>query len=943
MATASGGREGPPRADFLPAEYRPAEYRSGPFLSEAQSIVIPITPAQSPPRRLLGLRRRLTLWVLLTGLVLLAVASAASREQKRRAAEDELRRAAVLLQQVILAQSATSGCAALIDQARPRLLDVRRHAGYDLALYSGDRVLLSTLSSRVNPAPVDPFPAAPPIPSDLAAAVLEGNLPLFRPLDVQGQRRLAAFIGFTGKLPHDLGCQRLVLLLLQPMPQANDVRDLIPLGLILFLVASALLLPVRLTRLLGRLHDRVAALSPRGPGLDAPYNPELFAPRTLDLFRLTPLDEKILRRGDELGDLSRVFAQLIDAMRENEARLGARVRELTTLHAIGRAISSVLDLEEALRKIVSEVVAVFAARRGALVLVGPGMRYSLGAGVRIDPAAADAVAALGEVLVRRGGRVRIDDLGKDPELAAAARHGGLSGSLMAAPLDQQGSILGVLMITRSRGRQRFTDSDLQLLATVADQASTAISNARLYDEVQRSSEDLELRVKERTLDLVMANQELARVVENLRLAQAQLLLSERLAGLGQLVAGVAHEINSPAAAIRGAADSLQENVVRMGERARQLAELPMPEAIRARFLQTCDDIAPNLHAGVLPAPAQVRRRARDLAADLGDLCDPQSGPDESTALLDTCHIAAELDVKDPIMRELADAARTLWADPSGKTQSTHLAQGPRPTHSVQPVHALTVMVGYLEQRAYLHRNAHQIRAAIVQITRIVGALKSYSHLDQARVVLTDVHEGLETTLIILHSELKYGILLTRKYGKVPAIYAYVDELNQVWTNLLHNAVQALNERPDPPAPNEITIETGHTMTLPPATGPAAPRPAAERTSSRTGELPGLRLTGPLRQYEPDQEPFSDSAPADGEGYVWVAIEDNGPGIPEGVLPRIFEPFFTTKHKGEGTGLGLDIVQGIIRKHGGRIDVASESGKTRFIVWLPVKGPAAAHT
>src|SRR4029079_13608022 len=118
-----------------------------------------------------------------------------------------------------------------------------------------------------------------------------------------------------------------------------------------------------------------------------------------------------------------------------------------------------------------------------------------------------------------------------------------------------------------------------------------------------------------------------------------------------------------------------------------------------------------------------------------------------------------------------------------------------------PKLAFNALVGYLEQYAYLFRNTHSIRTAIRRITRIVGALKGYSHLDQAKVTPSDLHEGIENTLVILHSELKYGITVTRKYAELPNVPVYVDELNQVWTNLIHNAVQALGGR------GEIVIET----------------------------------------------------------------------------------------------------------------------------------------
>jgi signal transduction histidine kinase len=200
--------------------------------------------------------------------------------------------------------------------------------------------------------------------------------------------------------------------------------------------------------------------------------------------------------------------------------------------------------------------------------------------------------------------------------------------------------------------------------------------------------------------------------------------------------------------------------------------------------------------------------------------------------------------------------------------------------------SLEPLAGYLREIAFLARSAGTIRTAIGSIRRIVGALKRYSRLDEAPLERVDVHAGIEDTLVILAHQLKSddnGVNVKRAYGKLPPITAYVGELNQVWTNLIHNAVQATGRR------GEILIET-------------------------TVE----------------------------DGDVQVAIQDAGPGIPADVLPRIFEPFFTTKGKGEGTGLGLSISHRIVEKHGGTIRVKSEPGCTRFEVRIPIEGPLYAR-
>jgi signal transduction histidine kinase len=547
------------------------------------------------------------------------------------------------------------------------------------------------------------------------------------------------------------------------------------------------------------------------------------------------------------------------AVKENQERLAARMREIVTLHEIGRAVSSVLGLDEVLRKIVEEVASVLGAERGALLITRPDGGLSIGAGVRLQ--GAEMLPALGEVLQRRGGPVRIEDVHEDDELRVAAENARVAGPLLAVPLEQKDRNLGMLVVTR-RQDQPFTDGDLRLVATFANQAATAISNARLYDEVQKSSEELEIKVKERTFELVVANRELEKTLNELRAAQAALVHSERMAGLGQLVAGVAHEVNSPAAAIQGAVDNLSDNVQRLARRARELSDVKLPPEERMRFFALVEQLAPRLAGARVEAPALVRRQARELATKLAQLGVPNA---ESA-----CRTLVEIGA--------AEAAYNL----------AQLAQAPDASGEGGSIKSLEALTGYLEQYAYLFRNTHAIRTAIRRITRIVGALKGYSHLDQAKVSATDLHEGIENTLVILHSELKYGINVTRDYAELPAVPVYVDELNQVWTNLIHNAVQALGGKGD------ILIET---------------RVADEKEGAS----------------------------------VAVTVQDNGPGILPDVMPRIFEPFFTTKPKGEGTGLGLGIVKQIVDKHGGKIDVTSKPGCTRFTVRLPIAGPERATT
>ncbi|MDQ3298878.1 MAG: HAMP domain-containing histidine kinase, partial [Myxococcota bacterium] len=205
------------------------------------------------------------------------------------------------------------------------------------------------------------------------------------------------------------------------------------------------------------------------------------------------------------------------------------------------------------------------------------------------------------------------------------------------------------------------------------------------------------------------------------------------------------------------------------------------------------------------------------------------------------------------------------------------------------------VVASLTDHVYLHRTASTVRHAVGQIQRIVGALKTYSHLDQqATRIEADLHEGLETTLAVLHHTLR-DIVVERHYGDLPRVPVYVDELNQVWTNLISNAQQAVSGRAQPGAGNE----------------------------SRPLHLgPGGSIT------------IETAVDAEGKVAI-VRVIDDGPGVPEDVLPRIFEPFFTTKPKGEGTGLGLGIARQIVDKHGGELHCQSEPGRTVFEVRLPI--------
>ncbi|MBA3451548.1 MAG: GAF domain-containing protein [Deltaproteobacteria bacterium] len=570
--------------------------------------------------------------------------------------------------------------------------------------------------------------------------------------------------------------------------------------------------------------------------------------------------------GDELTDLATAFNQMTSTLKDNQARLAARMREIVALHDAGRAVSSVIDLDSVSRKIVDAVARTFDIQLAALWLVEGGDRPQLRASAararRADVssalatdealAAADALRSLAEEVQRTRQPIRLERAAADATYSESAKRAGAPGPLVALPLDRKARVVGVLAVGRAEDAREFSEADFNLLTTFADQAGAAVENALLYQEVREASEELEKKVRLRTAELTAINTELGKALANLRETQAQLILSERMAGLGLLVAGVAHEINSPTAAIRGSIDGLGAALMRVGRHGAELATRASVPAAGQAITDFLEKFAPQLAERPLPTGLTARKAARDLVTAL------EAGTRTGAPLADPHGLAAEL----------ADLGVTV-----AEVHQLIEALGPDRAQARAVIAALT-------DHVYLHRTSSTIRHAIGQIQRIVGALKSYSHLDQqATRVEADVHEGLETTLALLHHALR-DIVVERRYGNLPRVAVYVDELNQVWTNLIQNAQQALAGK------GAIAIET-----------------AVE---------------------------IRDNSP-----WAVVRVIDDGPGVPTDALPQIFEPFFTTKPKGEGTGLGLGIARQIVDKHQGVLRCESEPGRTVFEVWLPI--------
>jgi signal transduction histidine kinase len=379
-------------------------------------------------------------------------------------------------------------------------------------------------------------------------------------------------------------------------------------------------------------------------------------------------------------------------------------------------------------------------------------------------------------------------------------------------------------------RQR--EQDLELKVQELEHLRLALEKAQ--DELLRNNQNLEFEVRERTA-------ELEATLESLQSTQHQLVLSEKMAALGQLVAGVAHEINSPIGAIKGSVGVMQDIMpVLVGAVPRLVQELP--PATYALFQQLVNEL---WHAPTeFSTPAEARKRKRALTEEL-----EAAGVGEYA-------------------RDYA--ARLVEAGLRGSVQ-------PYTQLLLHPLAADMVQTAY--QLGQLRVNLENIHLATDKTKKVVYALKSYAHsADTEAAQPLDLRENVDTVLTIYQNQLKHGIDLQVEYApEVPLVMAFSDQLSQVWTNLLQNAVQALNNK-----------------------GRIAIRVASHNQG------------------------------------VQVSIEDNGPGIPPDIQQRIFEPFFTTKKRGEGTGLGLDIVRKIVQRHQGTISLESQPGRTCFTVWIPVQ-------
>lgn len=401
------------------------------------------------------------------------------------------------------------------------------------------------------------------------------------------------------------------------------------------------------------------------------------------------------------------------------------------------------------------------------------------------------------------------------------------------------------IITRSKGSEvllavRREDEVIGEMALLRAEPRSATARAR--------NNSLLMRIPKQELDELLdtsaqATKALFRVLlERWQSTESRLRQSERMAQLGTLTAGLAHELNNPAAAVERSAGRIAEFVEAFGAELKGVLTGGLPPDLAEQLTALFGE---PFHRPKLDALAQS-----DLELDVEDWLTEHDMPNPWKLAPDLVEAGFDVDR----LAALADQFEG---------------------------HAVAVLPLLALQRRGLGL-IREVEVGASRLSAIVKALKGYSYLDQAPVQEINVTDGIDDTLLILAPKLR-DVTIVKEYGDLATIEAYGSELNQVWTNLLDNAADAVHMTDDP---NRIIIRT-------------------------YGE----------------------------EGWAIVEIEDNGPGIPAEIQHRVFDSFFTTKEPGKGTGLGLDISHAIVAdKHRGELSFESEPGRTTFRVRLPCQPP-----
>ncbi|MBW4488870.1 MAG: PAS domain-containing protein [Trichocoleus desertorum ATA4-8-CV12] len=505
---------------------------------------------------------------------------------------------------------------------------------------------------------------------------------------------------------------------------------------------------------------------------------------------------------NEQGETVRLFGTIFDitdrkqfevALKQSEARLREKAQREQLLNQLTNQIRSSLNLNQTLEAAVREIQSLLQLDRCLFVRYRQHIElpYWEITQEAKDPALKSFVGSktvdadilpLAEKALRRA-IVRIDDVQSEPDPTTRQFFTFLGyTAMLTIPIHTQSGEIGIICCVMTQAVRTWDNSEVALLQVVGDNLAIAIDQAKLYEQSRAAAATAQAQT-----------QQLEQTLRELQQTQAQLVQTEKMSSLGQLVAGVAHEINNPVNFIYGNlshADEYMQGLLHLLDLYQQHYPQPHPEIQQQR------------------TDVDIEFLSEDLPR-----------------LLSSMKVGAD------------------------------------------------------------------------RIQKIVLALRNFSRMDEAEVKSVNVHEGIDSTLMILHNRIKdtpnhRGIEIIKTYDKLPLLECYAGQLNQVFMNVLSNAIDALNERDSQRSPQEIK-QNPSTITI------------------QTRKLDARQ--------------------------VQISIADNGPGMPEPVRQRLFEPFFTTKPIGKGTGLGLSIsYQVIVEKHLGQLECISAPGQgAEFLITLPL--------
>lgn len=503
----------------------------------------------------------------------------------------------------------------------------------------------------------------------------------------------------------------------------------------------------------------------------------------------------------------------------------SKYQEINLFYRLSKKIASVLELEVVIKLVIEEARKLIKTSNGSIML----FNQTIGMLEVISTFGAEACSipvmpdrGIAGYIFSSGIAEIVNDVLSDDRFIPTNNP---ISSLICAPLKTRDKVIGIIIFS-NESSVTYTASDLKLFSALAGQAAKAIENALLYAEKEEYARTLEQKVKDRTAELVAT--------------QEELIQSEKLAALGQLVAGVAHEINTPLGAVRASISNINSDVqVIVSQLPQLLQQLSIEE--QADFFLLIKTATQN--RGIISS-REERQFRRAIVKELGGL-NLDNINDEIDFIADTFVQMGVIGNVTPFIPILQHNNRSKIME-----LATSLCN--------------------------LISDSQNITIAVERASKIVFALKTYARYDSSeQKVPTKITESLDIILTLYSNLLKKGVEVVRKYNHNSEILCYPDELNQVWTNLIYNALQSM---------------TYH------------------------GKLE-IEVEAKFKQ-------------------VFVKITDSGTGIPPEIQAKIFDPFFTTKPSGEGSGLGLSIAKKIIDKHHGTIAVASIPGRTTFTVTLP---------